>query len=95
MTGVGAVGMGRASKLLHICWQPPQDGWIALHTNGASRSMLSAGCGGLLRGAHGEWLGGFSRNLGIASAYEAELWGGVGRLAFSSKAGFSNGGSSY
>lgn len=86
--GVGAVGMGRASKLLHICWQPPQDGWIALHMNGASRSMLFAGCGGLLRGAHGEWLGGFSRNLGITSAYEAELWGVLEGLLLARRLGF-------
>ncbi|PNX70361.1 hypothetical protein L195_g057316 [Trifolium pratense] len=36
---------------------------------------MSAGCGGLLRNSDGQWLGGFSRNLGRCSAYLAELWG--------------------
>jgi ribonuclease HI len=34
-----------------------------------------AGCGGVLRGSHGEWLGGFAKGIGLCSAFVAELWG--------------------
>jgi ribonuclease HI len=46
-----------------------------LNTDGASRGDVTAGCGGLIRNSEGQWLGGFSRNLGCCSAYLAELWG--------------------
>lgn len=45
-------------------------------SDGAARASSNmAGCGGLLRGEHGEWLGGFARNLGDTTTYVAELWG--------------------
>jgi hypothetical protein len=47
---------------------------------------MIAGCGGVLRGERREWLCGFSKCLGVRSAYVANLWGVfVGRLIISSK----------
>ncbi|PNX57779.1 ribonuclease H, partial [Trifolium pratense] len=36
-----------------------------------------AGCGGVIRDNNSVWRGGFANNLGICSAYVAELWGVV------------------
>ncbi|MCI19679.1 RNA-directed DNA polymerase (Reverse transcriptase), partial [Trifolium medium] len=51
------------------------DGWVILNTDGASKYSGSAGCGGLIHGTDGEWLGRFSKNIGICNAFVAELWG--------------------
>ncbi|GAU23253.1 hypothetical protein TSUD_172820 [Trifolium subterraneum] len=58
-----------------IAWQGPEEGWLSLNTDGASRGEVPAECGDLIRNSAGQWLGGFSRNLGYCSAYLAELWG--------------------
>ena len=34
-----------------------------------------AGCGGLLRDDHGNWLVGFARRIGTTTSFVAELWG--------------------
>ncbi|PNX68268.1 ribonuclease H, partial [Trifolium pratense] len=61
--------------LVNIAWQRPEDGWILLNTDGASKNGVTSGCGGILRNSHGQWISGFSRNLGRCNAYLAELWG--------------------
>lgn len=33
-----------------------------------------AGCGGVVRDEHGNWLVGCSRSIGITSSFVAELW---------------------
>jgi ribonuclease HI len=58
-----------------IAWKCPEEGWLCLNTDGASRGEIVAGCGGLLRNSSGQWIGGFSKNLGRCNAYLAELWG--------------------
>ncbi|PNY11317.1 ribonuclease H, partial [Trifolium pratense] len=60
---------------LDIAWQRPEDGWILLNIDGASKNGATAGCGAILRNSHGQWISGFSRNLGRCNAYLAELWG--------------------
>ncbi|PNX81608.1 ribonuclease H [Trifolium pratense] len=71
----GIVIANRQKVEITVTWQCPEDGWLSLNTDGASRGHTSAGCGGLLRNSEGQWLGGFSRNLGRCNAYIAELWG--------------------
>jgi hypothetical protein len=51
----------------HVGWSPPSDGWVALNTDGAENSEHKYGCGGLIRGSSGEWLGGFAKGLGDCS----------------------------
>jgi ribonuclease HI len=58
-----------------VSWKCPEDGWVSLNTDGASKGGVTAGCGGLIRNSFGQWMGGFSRNLGCCTAYIAELWG--------------------
>jgi ribonuclease HI len=58
-----------------VGWLPPNDGWVVLNTDGAENSDHIFGCGGLIRGSTGIWLGGFSKGLGVCSIEVAELWG--------------------
>jgi len=65
-----------------IGWKPPDNGWVRLNTDGSCKEGAVAGCGGVLRGSDGEWLGGFPRSLGLCSAYVAELWGVIEGLRY-------------
>jgi ribonuclease HI len=47
-----------------------------------------AGCGGIIRGSHGEWLGGFAKCVGLCSAFVAELWGVYEGLRYAHRLGF-------
>lgn len=69
------LGMGIIRVIEQIKWKAPDCGWVCLNIDGASKDSDRAGCNGLLRGCQGEWLLGFSKHLGAATAYEAELWG--------------------
>ncbi|KAE8700465.1 hypothetical protein F3Y22_tig00110556pilonHSYRG00057 [Hibiscus syriacus] len=56
-------------------WQKPAEHWVKFNTDGAvggSENMAAAG--GFLRDAHGDWIFGFSRSLGICFVLNAELW---------------------
>ncbi|KAK9041594.1 hypothetical protein V6N11_016688 [Hibiscus sabdariffa] len=57
-------------------WIAPPEHWIKINTDGA-RSITSglASCGGVGRDSSGTWCFGFSRDLGLCSVLEAELWG--------------------
>ena len=49
--------------------------WVKLNTNGSVQGNLGlAGCGGLLRDWHGNWISGFARAVGLTSSLAAELW---------------------
>ena len=57
----------------HISWERPDRGWVKLNIDGvASRPTNRAGCGGLIRNDQGNWLMGFSRNIGQANSFMAE-----------------------
>ena len=50
-------------------------GWLKLNTDGAANGVLGlAGGGGVVRDENGNWVIGFSRRLGKASSFLAELW---------------------
>ena len=59
----------------NIRWKTPEIEWVRLNTDEASRRNNVAGCGGVLRDDNGKWICGFSKWLGVCSAYVAELWG--------------------
>lgn len=57
-----------------IKWETPPPGWVALNTDGASNGAPGlAGCGGIIRDDSGSFMRAFAANLGICSAYRAEL----------------------
>ena len=37
--------------------------------------MERAGCGGVVREEHGNWVAGFTRHVGTSNSFAAELWG--------------------
>ena len=48
-----------------IQWTPPPERWIKLNVDGASKGNPgTAGAGGILRGHYGNWIKGFTLNLG-------------------------------
>ena len=56
-------------------WLKPTVGWVKLNTDGASSQNLGvAGGDSLIRDCDGNWIRGFSRAIGVASSFLAELW---------------------
>ena len=51
-------------------------GWKKLNTDGSIfGSFGQAGCGGVVRDEHGNWIVGFTRHIGTTNCFVAELWG--------------------
>ena len=49
-----------SKRVVQVRWERPQMGWACLNTDDAAAGNLGqAGCGGLIRNEHGEWLCGF------------------------------------
>jgi ribonuclease HI len=71
-----------------IRWKQPKSSFVSLNTDGASKEHQLAGCGGIVRGSQGEWLGGFSKSIGRCSAFIAELWGVLEGLHYVKRLGF-------
>ncbi|GAU10733.1 hypothetical protein TSUD_425170, partial [Trifolium subterraneum] len=72
---VSKVVASKPKEVIQIGWQPPPSGWIRLNTDGSCDENGRIGCGGILRGSEGEWLGGYAKFIGKGNAYIAELWG--------------------
>ncbi|PNX58030.1 ribonuclease H [Trifolium pratense] len=62
--------------------------YVKLNTDGAYKDKQVAGCGGVIRGSQGEWIGGFAKNVGLCSAFIAELWGVLEGLRYVHRLGF-------
>ncbi|KAH9685693.1 putative ribonuclease H protein [Citrus sinensis] len=56
-------------------WKAPIWLCVSLNTDGARKGSGYAGVGGLIRDSNGNWLMGFTVNLGMCSVLSAELWG--------------------
>lgn len=56
-------------------WGRPPEHGVKLNVDGvvAMRSSL-AGCGGVLRNYHGEWIVCFAKIVGVCNPYSAEEW---------------------
>jgi ribonuclease HI len=80
------------SKRQHVIdfirWRPPQVNWVKLNTDGACKGGNIAGCGGIIRGSDGEWIGGFAKFIGDCSAFVAELWGVLEGLRYVRRMGY-------
>ncbi|GAU30604.1 hypothetical protein TSUD_392950 [Trifolium subterraneum] len=72
-----------------VRWYPSEHGWICLNTDDAFKSHNTKdGCGGLFRDEDGHWIRGFSKSLGSATAYVAELWGLLEGISIARSMGF-------
>jgi ribonuclease HI len=58
-----------------VRWSPPPVGCVKLNTDGSCRDDGHICCGGIIWESDIEWLGGFSKYVGIRNAYLGELWG--------------------
>lgn len=59
-----------------LAWRKPHDGWLKLNVDGSRSSSIGmAGCGGVLRDHHGDWVCGFQQKIGYCSSDEAEALG--------------------
>ena len=53
----------KTSKRIH--WEKPPSGWKKLNTDGSSIGCMErAGCGGVIKDEHGNWVTGFTRHVG-------------------------------
>jgi ribonuclease HI len=66
----------------------PKPSFVSLNTDGASKEQQHVGCGGIVRGSQGEWIGGFLKCVGRCSAFIAELWGVLEGLRYVKRLGF-------
>ncbi|XP_073051225.1 uncharacterized protein [Primulina eburnea] len=58
-----------------VRWTPPPPGWKSLNVDGScNHKSHKAGGGGILRDELGDWISGFTHNIGWCSVEEAELW---------------------
>lgn len=64
----------RNSGLSLIKWEASCTGWVKLNIDGARDKDGNSGYGRIIRGSKGEWLGGFSKSIGLCNAYIAKLW---------------------
>jgi ribonuclease HI len=78
----------RNQTVMMVGWSPPKPMYLIINTDGAYKVNQVAGCGGVIRGSHGEWIGGFAKNVGLCSAFVAELWGVLEGLRYIHRLGF-------
>ena len=59
-----------------IKWEKPAVGWKKLNTEGlVLGSFGQAGCGGVVRDEHENWIAGFTRHIGATNRFTTELRG--------------------
>jgi hypothetical protein len=56
-------------SIVQVKWLPPLNGLVKLNRDGSCQDDGRIGCGGVIRGSDGEWLGGFANFLGYGNAY--------------------------
>jgi len=57
-----------------VRWEAPQERWAPLNTDGASKGNSGvATSGGVMRGAMGEWIKGFSESFRVCTSVKTEL----------------------
>ncbi|CAN1750621.1 Putative ribonuclease H protein At1g65750 [Linum perenne] len=72
-----------------IAWEPGEEGWVVLNTDGSVKKDCSkAAAGGLIRDANGRCLYAFCFNLGRCSIMRAELRGVIEGLRMAWEEGF-------
>ena len=62
-------------RMIRIRWEKPSPDWVRLNIDGSTLGNPGrAGCGCIIWNEHGDWLGGFSRCIGVTTSFVAELW---------------------
>ncbi|PPD71395.1 hypothetical protein GOBAR_DD31708 [Gossypium barbadense] len=57
-----------------VCWEKPLIGWVKLNTDGGVDAKFgNATVEGFVRGRKGDWVVGYSCNLGVGLVLKAEL----------------------
>ena len=58
-----------------IRWEKPEQGWWKLNTDRSwNATMGTTASGGLIRDSWGNWVTEFTRKLGNANSFTAEVW---------------------
>ncbi|KAE8673137.1 hypothetical protein F3Y22_tig00111810pilonHSYRG00091 [Hibiscus syriacus] len=66
---------GKNNHVTNPTWSPPPRGWMCLNTDGAVATLDGRGSiGGVIRNSNGEWITGFTKNIGTTLILHAELW---------------------
>lgn len=66
----------QGSRILKVGWDPPPTGWFKMNSDGSVRTNTGrASCGGLIRNGDGDFVAGFSCNMGSGTIMQAELMG--------------------
>lgn len=67
---------GTTASSSWVCWSRLKEGWYKLNSDSAfNRSNNKASAGGMLWDNDGNWVWGFSTNIGKANSFTVELWG--------------------
>ena len=62
-------------RMIRIRWEKPSPGWVHLNIDGSALGNPSkASCSGIIRNDREDWLGGFSRCIGVTTSFIAKLW---------------------
>ncbi|GAU30172.1 hypothetical protein TSUD_311230 [Trifolium subterraneum] len=72
-----------------IIWLPPLPHWVKCNTDGASTSTSSS-CGGIFRNSEADFMCAFADNLGVGSAFNAELIGALNAIELANSKHWSN-----
>ncbi|PPS15963.1 hypothetical protein GOBAR_AA04569 [Gossypium barbadense] len=71
-----SIGQRQTKACKLIRWNPPEDEWHKVKTDGAVCGVSgNASAGEVFRDKHGKWTSGFSKYISCCSALNAELWG--------------------
>ncbi|BFG29433.1 hypothetical protein CerSpe_157060 [Prunus speciosa] len=77
--------------LVSLAWEPPATGGFKLNVDGSRKNSNGAiGAGGVIRDSTGDWVTGFTVNLGKGQILEAEIWGLFFGLKLAAEKGIHN-----
>lgn len=66
----------KSYKSVWVGWEPPENGWLKLNTDGARKASTGlANAGGLVRDHAGNWIWDYIVNIGHTDSFTVELWG--------------------
>lgn len=79
----------KSSQVTTQPWQTQKKGWVKLNIDGSFTSHIpSAGIGGVIRGSNGNWVTGFSMEVGETDSFQVEVRAMYEGLMFAWSRGF-------